>query len=58
MRSMTGFGAGSAGFSDGTVHVELKSVNNRYFELRARSSAPFGDVSSELDEQLRPLLER
>lgn len=58
MRSMTGFGAASAPCAAGVVRVELRSVNHRFFEVRARTAGPLSDVSGELEEALRKRLER
>ena len=38
MKSMTGFGRGSATGADFTVSVEIKTVNNRYLDLHLRLS--------------------
>ncbi len=37
MRSMTGFGRGSADFGDGRVILEIKTVNHRFLEIRSRA---------------------
>src|SRR6266403_4360919 len=38
MKSMTGFGRGSASGDDFTVAVEIKTVNNRYLDIHLRLS--------------------
>jgi len=50
MRSMTGFGIGSAPLGDGRLIVEIKTVNHRFLEVRSR--VPKELVAAE------PLLER
>lgn len=43
MRSMTGFGAGHAPLGAGRVHVEARSVNHRYLEIRVRMPRDLAD---------------
>ena len=53
IRSMTGFGRGSAGVGNWTVEARLKTVNHRYLELRVRGL----EEREELEYRARRLLE-
>jgi uncharacterized protein (TIGR00255 family) len=54
---MTGFGAGEAALGEGTLRVELRSVNHRHLDLRVRSVEAL-DVAHVVEEQLRARLAR
>jgi uncharacterized protein (TIGR00255 family) len=54
---MTGFGAGESSLGEGTLRVELRSVNHRHLDLRVRCSEPL-DVAHVVEEQLRARLVR
>ena len=41
MKSMTGYGKGSANYEGRTLTVELKSVNHRYLDLSIRLPRAF-----------------
>ncbi len=43
IRSMTGFGSGSASIDAGTIDVEVKSVNSRHLKLNMRLPGGAGD---------------
>jgi uncharacterized protein (TIGR00255 family) len=48
IRSMTGFGAGSAEAAAATARVEIRSVNHRGIKLTVRSRPPLGPLEKEL----------
>ena len=50
---MTGFGAGEVALSSHTLRVELRSVNHRHLDVRVRTPAELGDVSSIVEDLLR-----
>lgn len=52
MKSMTGFGRGSATGEDFKVGVEIKTVNNRYLDIHLR----FGQELSPLEMNIRKLI--
>jgi len=52
LRSMTGFGRGSAGASGRTLAVEARSVNHRYLDLALRLPREYGSF----EERLRGLV--
>ncbi|MDE7395446.1 MAG: hypothetical protein K2M95_04950 [Clostridiales bacterium] len=54
MRSMTGYGKGTATENGVTVTVELKSVNNRYLEIGSR----LGKSYAACDEILRKAISK
>jgi uncharacterized protein (TIGR00255 family) len=56
--SMTGFGSGRAESGDRSVHVELRSVNNRHFKLTVRGSDPYPLLESEFEKLLRAAVRR
>jgi uncharacterized protein (TIGR00255 family) len=57
LQSMTGFGAGEATLGEGTLRVELRSVNHRHLDLRVRCAEVL-DVAHVVEEQLRARLGR
>lgn len=54
---MTGFGAAEAALGEGTLRVELRSVNHRHLDLRVRCAESL-DVGHVVEEQLRARLAR
>ncbi|MBN2341423.1 MAG: YicC family protein [Deltaproteobacteria bacterium] len=58
MRSMTGFGRGTATAGNAQIVVELKSVNHRFLEIRTRLPGELGGVEIALEKQIRKRLER
>lgn len=46
MKSMTGFGRGSATGNDFTVAVDLKTVNNRFLDVHLRTGAELSSVEA------------
>lgn len=52
MKSMTGYGRGSANTAFGTVNLEIKAVNSRYLELNIRNFT----LPQTVEEQIRTIL--
>ncbi len=53
IRSMTGYGLGSAPLGAGTVHIEVRSLNHRFVEVRVRVPTELGEHAFYLEQQLR-----
>jgi uncharacterized protein (TIGR00255 family) len=58
MRSMTGFGAGSADAPGARVGVEIRGVNQRHLEVRIAAPREYAPWERELREQVRREVER
>jgi uncharacterized protein (TIGR00255 family) len=58
MRSMTGYGAGNAPLGGGELHLELRTLNHRFVDVRVRLPAEIADQGSYLEQLLREKLER
>lgn len=58
MRSMTGYGSGSAGSEGTTVSVEMKTVNNRFLDVHLRMPSSFQAFESALKKQVSGSLTR
>lgn len=58
MRSMTGFGRGSATLSGARVVVEARSVNNRFLDVRVRVPAELADHAFYVEQLARQRLGR
>lgn len=58
MRSMTGFGSGTAAFDGGCFRVEVRAVNHRYLEIRSRLPDGHGECCAELDGIVRRHMRR
>ena len=58
MRSMTGFGAGSAPLAGGRLTVEIRALNHKHQEVRVRVPAELHDYSFFLEQVARELLGR
>jgi len=56
--SMTGFGEARTHEDGVTYHVEIRSVNNRYFKLSMRQPEQFQRYEGEIERQLRARLGR
>lgn len=54
MQSMTGFGKASVSVYPWTIDVEIKTVNNRYFDFRAR----IPQVLAELENEVKAICQR
>src|SRR6058998_3700917 len=55
---MTGFGAAEGPVAGGTLRVEIRSVNHRFFNLAARLPPELVPLESELRERLKREFER
>lgn len=58
MRSMTGFGRGTATWNDRGVVLEIKTVNHRYLELRVRAPKEMLAAEAAIEQQVRRGLSR
>ncbi len=58
LRSMTGFGAAQLEHAGLALRAELRSVNHRHFQLKARLPAEFAGLEPELEALLRQRVER
>lgn len=58
IRSMTGFGQAQSEENGHAFHVELRSVNNRYFKSAVRVPEEFAFLEAELENLLRRQLTR
>ncbi len=58
MRSMTGYGRGSAPLGGGRVEVEIRSLNHRFLEVRTRMPRALADLSADLEQWTRARLRR
>src|SRR4051812_13502547 len=58
MRSMTGYGAGSAPLGGGELHLELRTLNHRFVDVRVRLPPEIADQGSYLEQLVREKLER
>jgi uncharacterized protein (TIGR00255 family) len=58
MRSMTGFGVGDAGLPGGRVIAEIRSVNQRFLDVRARLPRELSDLSLFAEQVARERLRR
>jgi uncharacterized protein (TIGR00255 family) len=58
MRSMTGFGAGEAALRDGRVSTEVRSLNQRFLELRIRLPTELLDHTFFVEQLCRERLGR
>lgn len=56
--SMTGFGEASAPWDQGTVSVEIRTVNNRYLKVSVRGSEPYPMLEPELEKIVRKYVRR
>ncbi|KPG71994.1 YicC/YloC family endoribonuclease [Enterococcus sp. RIT-PI-f] len=58
MKSMTGFGKGSADTPAGQIEVEIKSVNQRFFDLQLRMPKQLNTIESTIRQQIKQTLQR
>lgn len=56
--SMTGFGAAEGQVAGGTLRVEIRTVNHRFFNLAAKLPSDLAGLEAELKERLRKDFER
>lgn len=58
LHSMTGFGVGSAALREGTVFVEIRSLNHRFVDVRVRVPSELGEHAFYMEQSLRNRLDR
>ncbi|MDF1565627.1 MAG: YicC family protein [Deltaproteobacteria bacterium] len=58
LRSMTGFGRGTADFEDGTLGCEIRSVNHRFCDVKLRASRDLLPLEAGLLSRIRARLGR
>jgi uncharacterized protein (TIGR00255 family) len=58
IRSMTGFGAGRGGAGGETVEAEVRSVNHKFCEVKARLPREMASLETELVRQVKDRLAR
>jgi uncharacterized protein (TIGR00255 family) len=58
MKSMTGFGRGSASGDGFAVAVEIKTVNNRYLDLHLRAPQELNSLEMEMRKRVKTRLSR
>lgn len=58
LKSMTGFGVGSAAIGEGSLRIELRALNHRYQDIRLRLPGELGEQSFFLEQLARKHLGR
>lgn len=58
MRSMTGFGVGDVALGAGRISAEVRSVNQRFLDVRARLPREMADLSLFVEQLVRDRLRR
>jgi uncharacterized protein (TIGR00255 family) len=58
IQSMTGFGTGHAAHGGEEVHVEVRSVNHKFCEVKVRLPREFGALELEISRQVKDRLAR
>lgn len=58
IRSMTGFGKGEAQVADGTVTVEVRTVNHRFLDCSIRLPRAMGSYEIEVERMVRKRIRR
>ncbi len=58
LRSMTGFGAGSAEGDGHTVRVEAKSVNHRFLQVKVKAPSDWPDLEAKIEALAKTRLAR
>jgi uncharacterized protein (TIGR00255 family) len=58
MRSMTGFGLGDVPLGGGRLEIEIRSMNHRFLDVRARVPRELPDMASYLEQVARERLSR
>ena len=58
IKSMTGFGRGSAGRSKNKINVEIRTVNSRFFEFKVRGIILEPTIERTVKEYIGSSLER
>ena len=58
LRSMTGFGSAEAQTPSGTYHVEVRAVNNRFFELQLRQPRFVNNLEQQVRKEIQSTVSR
>src|SRR6185295_10349291 len=58
MKSMTGFGRGSASGEEFNVSIEIKTVNNRYLDIHLRLSQELSPLEMDIRKRIGARLAR
>ena len=58
LQSMTGFGEADADHADHSVHVEARTVNNRYLKVGTRLTDGYGSLESRIESIVRKHVRR
>ncbi len=58
IRSMTGFGSGEAPLGEGHLHVELRSLNHRFLDVRVRLPGELAEYAFDVEQAARAQLHR
>jgi uncharacterized protein (TIGR00255 family) len=58
IRSMTGYGSGSAAVGEGRVVIEMRALNHRYLDVRMRLPNELAEHAPQVEEVARRRLER
>src|SRR5215470_20405903 len=58
IKSMTGFGQGSAAAENFKVRVDIRSVNNRFLDIQLRMSQELASLEVNLKKQIQARLKR
>ncbi len=58
MKSMTGYGKGTATRGDRTVSVELKSVNNRFLEVSCKLPKTLMYIDDAIQKRIKATINR
>lgn len=58
LRSMTGFGQTTSVVANGSVHIEIKSLNSKFLDLNLRLPAVFSEKELEVRAMIQDKLER
>ncbi|MGA2506386.1 MAG: YicC/YloC family endoribonuclease [Chitinispirillaceae bacterium] len=58
LRSMTGFGLAEAATASGTYRVEIRGVNNRFFELQLRQPRFVNNLEQQVRKEIQSIITR
>ncbi|MBN2188756.1 MAG: YicC family protein [Chitinispirillaceae bacterium] len=58
LRSMTGFGLAEASTPSGTYRVEIRAVNNRFFELQLRQPRFVNNLEQQVRKEIQAVISR
>ena len=58
LRSMTGFGSASSHEGGITLHIEIRSVNNKFYKVNVRSPEALQGLEAEIDAKVSSYIHR